>query len=121
MASHFDNLSTVLRQFDFTAGVVVAPDGSILAQAGDLAKRESADLVSAELGPYGDARATFESLEIQNLPRVSGHGEWFAIKHKPAADFIVIFFGKGLSSVALYHLSKRVAAVVSEKWLTCQL
>src|SRR5438270_394558 len=117
MASHLDNLSAVLHQFEFAAGVVVASDGSILAQVGDLATKGYADLVSAVLGPYGDARATFESLEGQILPRMSTQGEWFAIIDKPGASFMVVFFGKGLSGVALYHLSKRVSTAIGERWM----
>jgi hypothetical protein len=118
MATHDDNLTAVLRDYDLGAGMVVAADGSTIAQVGHPGSVGCDGLMSALVGPYGDARVTFESLDGQLLPRMWAQGDSFAIVDKPSAAFMVIVFGRGISAIEQYHLSKRVSAAIGERWTT---
>jgi hypothetical protein len=117
MIPHEENLAAVLRQHGLTAGVVVAADGSMLARVGDPGSVGCDTLLSALIGPYGNARVTFESLEGQLLPQMTAQGISFAFIDKASPDVMVIVFGTGLSAVDQYHLSKRVSAAIAERWM----
>ena len=120
MATHEENLTAVLREHNLSAGLVVGSDGSTLSRVGDPREAECDGLMSALVGPYGDGRVTFDSLDGQPLPRMWGQGESFAFVDKPSADFMVIVFGRGVSGVEQYHLSKRVSVAIRERWITSQ-
>ena len=120
MASHEVNLIAVLREHNLPAGLVVAADGSTLSLVGDPREVQCEGLMPALVGPYGDARVTFDSLDGQLLPRMWGQGESFAFVDKPSPEFMVIVFGRGISAVEQYHLSKRVSASIRERSITRQ-
>src|SRR5687768_7143410 len=82
MSTHDDNLAAVLREHELTAGMVVAADGATLSSVGDPSQAGCENLMSALVGPYGDARATFDSLEGQLLPRMWMQGGSFAFVDK---------------------------------------
>lgn len=116
MTNHEENLAAVLRERGLAAGLVVASDGSTLAQVGDPSSAGCQTLMSALVGPYGDARTTFDSLEGRILPTILGQGDSFAFVDKPSSDFMVIVFGRGGSVRAQYDLSKRVSTTIHERW-----
>jgi hypothetical protein len=74
MAAHEDNMIAILREYDLTAGLVVASDGETLSRVGDIREADCEGLMSALIGPFGDARVTFDSLDGQFLPRVWNQG-----------------------------------------------
>jgi hypothetical protein len=46
-----------------------------------------------------------------------GQKESFAFVDKPSAEFMVIVFGRGITGVERYHLSKRVSASIRARWM----
>jgi hypothetical protein len=68
MVPHEDNLTAVLREHNLPAGLVVAAGGSTLSLVGDPREAQCDGLMSALVGPYGDARVTFDPLDGQLLP-----------------------------------------------------
>jgi hypothetical protein len=118
MAIHEDNLGSVLSEHELAAGLVVASDGSTLAQVGDATAAGCEWLLSALIGPYGDARTTFDSLDGQVLPRTWGQGDRFAVVDKPSPTLMVIVLGRGVSGLEQNRLAERVSATIRERWIT---
>jgi hypothetical protein len=112
-----DRLRHVLDSHQLSCGAVIAASGEVVAQEGDFGAFASAGLVSALLGPYGSAKATFDSLEGRLLPRMWRQGEEFAFVDKPTAELAVVVFGRGRDYVSeLLALSKQVGRSIREEF-----
>ena len=109
-------LASVIARHDLLYGLLVSAAGQVLLECGDRALvTEDSGLLESLIGPRGDARTTFDSLEGQILPRIWGQGEVFAFLCKPRPDLLVIVFGRSNLPVAdRYRLSKIVGAAVDE-------
>src|SRR5262245_11004993 len=93
-----ERLRTVLETHQLSCGAVISSSGDVIAREGDFDAFASAGLVSGQLGPNGSAKATFDYLEGQLLPRIWRQGEEFAFIDKPAPDFAVVVFGRRAGS-----------------------
>ena len=83
-----DGLLTLLRQYNLLCAVVVNSEGTIQDRVGSFAELKGYGLLEALIGPYGDPKVTFDSLEGRILPRMWVQGELFAFVCKPKVDII---------------------------------
>lgn len=89
--------------------VVVGADGAILSQTGEFDNPALNELLSAIVGPYGNAKTTIDSLAGQLLPRIWAQGDAYAFLHKPSNDLMFVIVGLGrLDSLSQYQKSKAV-------------
>ena len=58
-----EQLQRILDAHCLPCGAVIAPAGNVVALAGDFDSFSSAGLVSAMLGPYGSAEATYHTVQ----------------------------------------------------------
>lgn len=111
---NFESLDEVLEEHGLMGAVVVGSDGEVMAKRGKLRHSSTADLLSALIGPQGDAKTTFESLHGQPLPRIFSQGDDFAFVHLPISNVMVVTRGKGDNdAVFLYEKSKAVDAAIT--------
>ena len=97
------------------ATVAINSDGSLLEVSSGFNEWEKPSIVSALLGPYGNAKNTFDSLEGMILPQIHSQGEYYAFIHLPKPNIAVIVFGKGKAKVKeQYALSKEVNETVNQ-------
>ncbi len=120
---HVDNVSDKLMKLldahRFECGAVINSDGEFYVRAGDFAGFGSEGLVSALLGPYGSAKATFQYLRSQDLlPRMWFQDEKIAILDKVGPMLAVVVFGwsKDTDALRRYELSKEVARNIKETY-----
>ena len=75
-----ERLQRVLDAHRLPCGAVIAASGEVVARAGDFGAFDSAGLVSAMLGPYGSAEATYHLVQDseQVKPVIWGQGSEFA-------------------------------------------
>ena len=112
-----ERLRRVLDAHCLPCGAVIAPTGNVVAMVGDFDGFASAGLVSAMLGPYGSAAATY--LTVQNpdqvKPMIWGQGSDFAFLDC-AAELVVVVFGRDRGDIhAQYALSRQVGqSIVAE-------
>jgi len=83
--------------------------GHCLFRIGPFQSFPAPSLVSALLGPLGDPRSTYSSLEGQLLPQVWSQGSAFAFADRPVPGVAVILFGTPRSSLRRF-LSERSAS-----------
>lgn len=108
-------LQRVLDAHDLPCGAVIAATGDVVVRAGDFAAFGSDGLVSALLGPYGSAEATFRGVQEgqRSLPRMWSQGDEFAFADR-ADELVIVVFGRGGSDVrAQYELSKAVGRSIA--------
>jgi hypothetical protein len=110
-----ERLNHVLDLHSLLCGAVISESGVIAARVDDFAAFGSGGLVSALLGPYGDAKTTFDSLVAQVLPRIWAQGTEFAFVDKPSAGIAVVVFGRSNEdALTQYELSKAVGRSIAE-------
>jgi len=102
-------LKIIIEKHQMLCALAYNSEGTILAEAGNLNDEKLGDLISALIGPYGDVKNTFASLEGQLLPRIWGQGDTYAYIHKPKDDLMVITFGSGkIDTKSNYRKSKEI-------------
>src|SRR5262245_28749488 len=105
-----ERLQRLLGAHDLPCGAIIGPTGAVLARTGDFEGFASAGLVSATLGPYGSAEATYESVldPEQIKPVMWSQGDEFAFLDC-AGELVIVVFGRDRGDVyALYKLSLEV-------------
>ena len=88
------DLEAVVEAEDLAFAAAIDSAGLRLAESGDQADCPAPELVSALLGPYGDSRETFGSVEGQILPRIWSQGAGMAYVDRPEPEVVVVFFDK---------------------------
>src|SRR5262249_41380054 len=112
-----ERLQRVLDAHSLPCGTAVAASGELLARAGDFESFGSAGLVSALLGPYGSADATFASLQGAVLPQIWGQGAEFAFLFKPSPGLMVVVFGRSRQDVlAQVEMAKAVGHSIDQEF-----
>jgi hypothetical protein len=112
-------LSRVLEAHGLVCGAFFSADGIVGPRVGDFEKLQTKGLASALLGPYGSARATFESLDGQLLPKMWAQGQVFAFMDKVGEDLAVVVFGQGeQNAIEQYRLSKHVGQTIAAECRT---
>jgi hypothetical protein len=85
-------LEELVAAKNLACAAAIDRNGNVIARAGDFETSAIQPLVSAMLGPYGNPRSTFGSLEGQILPQVFSQDDALAIVDKPLEDCAVILF-----------------------------
>lgn len=107
-------LCRVLKTHGLVCGAIISAEGQILLRIGDYSTLEASGLASTLLGPYGSARATFDSLEGQLLPQIWAQGRVFAFADRWSTNLAVSVFGQSpLDAVEQCNLSQRVSQSIS--------
>ena len=75
---NYELLDDILREHGLLCAIAVSRDGHVLARRGSHNDPAIGTLLSSLIGPYGDAKTTFDSLAGQVLPRMFGQGDAFA-------------------------------------------
>src|SRR5262249_10984653 len=115
-----ERLQRVLDAHDLPCGAVIAPTGELVARAGDFDGFASAGLVSAMLGPYGSAEATYHVVQNpeQVKPVIWGQGSDFAFLYL-AGELVVAVFGRDRGDIhTQYELSRQVAQSIAAEFGT---
>ena len=121
-------LGEILGDGRLRCGAVFDELGRILARAGDFESYPAPDLVASVLGPSGNPRTAYASLEGQSLPQIWAEGESFALIDRPVPGVAFVLFGvaarprlaflrprsEELESASLLEYSKRVSARLRE-------
>ena len=97
------------------ASVAINSDGDLLEVSSSFNEWEKPSLVSALLGPYGNIKNTFDSLEGMILPQIHSQGEYYAFLHLPKPNIAVIVFGKGKEKAKEQYIhSKEIDETVNQ-------
>ena len=113
-----EQLMRVLDAHQLSCGAVIDATGEVVARTGDFAAFGSSGLVSALLGPYGSAKATFDL--VQNAERIKpvmwGQGAEFAFMDC-VGELVVVVFGRDRGNVqAQYELSQLVGQSIAAEF-----
>lgn len=111
-----ERLQRVLDAHHLPCGAVIAASGEIVARAGDFLAFGSAGLVSAMLGPYGSAEATYHLVQDpeQIKPVMWGQGSEFAFLDR-AGELVVVVFDRDRGDI-LYELSRLVGQSIAAEF-----
>jgi hypothetical protein len=110
-------LGRVLAAHRLVCGAVISSDGQVLVRVGDYGTLRYGGLASALLGPLGSAKATFEALDGQVLPKLWAQGEVFAFLDKHGPELAVVVFSQGTRDVLEQRrLSKRVGETIAAEF-----
>lgn len=110
-----DRLQSVLNAHRLPCGAVIVSSGEVMARVGDFNAFASAGLVSAILGPYGSAQATYRTVRDpeQSKPMLWSQGSEFALLDC-AGEFVVVVFGRDDGDVhARYELLRQVGESIA--------
>jgi hypothetical protein len=110
-----ERLRRVLDAHCLPCGAVIAATGNVVALAGDFDSFASAGLVSALLGPYGSAEATYRRVQDpdQVKPMIWRQGRDFAFVDC-ADELAVVVFGRDRGDIHVqYALSRQVGLSIA--------
>jgi hypothetical protein len=107
-------VASIVARHGLEAALVVTPDGATLSSTGDPTDAAYASLLSALIGPYGNAKTTFDSLAGEPLAKMLGQGEHIAVVDRLSPDAMVIFLGRSRSPTDSYELCVSVSAAVRQ-------
>lgn len=113
-----EQLQRVLDAHRLPCGAVIARSGKVVARAGDFDAFASAGLVSAMLGPYGSAEATFHTVNSPERikPVMWSQDAEFAFLDC-AGEVVVVVFGRDRGDVhARYALSRLVGQSIAAEF-----
>jgi hypothetical protein len=113
-----ERLQRVLDAHRLPCGAVIAGSGEVVARVGDFAAFASAGLVSAMLGPYGSAEATYHTVRSPERvkPVMWGQGSEFAFLDC-VCELVVVVFGRDRGDVhAQYALSRQVGQTIAAEF-----
>jgi hypothetical protein len=113
-----ERLQRVLDTHRLPCGAVIASTGEVVARAGDFDAFASAGLVSAMLGPYGSAEATYHTVRSPERikPVMWGQGRDFAFLDC-AGELVVVVFGRDFGDIrAQYELARQVGQSIAAEF-----
>ena len=91
----FSFIDSIVDKHKLILGIVINSNGETLYKYGNSDSKEINTLLSCLVGPNGNPKGTFDSLDGQILPRMWSQGNAYSFIHKPSPDFMVIFFSYG--------------------------